>query len=163
MQKKTPSGYKILSTSFCPRAPVRLTWIAQLLFQSSYLVPNMNFRAGNLANSQSIARQTNRIHTMNLHTLFIMHFLHCFIKTWCNLTASGYIAVWSMKDWYKTFTRGKLKIFAVFCTQPLDWTVSLCNLSKGPSLLQLFLRWQSLQVLASKGEFSPAPAWGKLR
>lgn len=151
MEKKTPSGYKILSTSFCPTASMRLTWVARLLFRSPHLLPNI--KVGNLANSQSTARKTNRIHTMHLFANAVHYaFSSLFYQNmWYNLTASGYIAVRSVKHCCKKFTRGKSKTLAVFCTQTLDWSPPSCNWSKGPSLLQLFLRWQSLQVLPCKG------------
>lgn len=54
----------------------------RLFFQSPHLLPNINFKVGNLANSQSTARKTNRIHTMHLFAHAVYYaFLCCFTKT----------------------------------------------------------------------------------
>lgn len=150
MEKKTPSGYKILSTSFCPTAPVTLTRMAQLLIQSSfqsYLLPNIITII--TVNSQSIARKTNTHNAYVVYYAFSSLFYQNMMQSYC------FRLYYSMKQ------EGLSRKIHWSEIENLDWPSPSSNLRKGSSLLQLLLRWQSLQVLACKGEFPPASAWGK--
>lgn len=79
--QETPSGYKILSTCYCPTAPVRL-----IQWHACYLNPNICYQTLTLKWVTSLianvlpGEQTDYIQCISLHVLFTIHFLHWFTK-----------------------------------------------------------------------------------